>query len=399
MGRTVFGSSLFSLLALLFCLPFTVAAEDEKAVLVKYLIALDFNTLIRTVDQITTETQKTLGGTGDGTCINICVPQPGNTIETTGRCYSCSDSERLRRGAALDTSERWVVAVSGTANRNENSFSENLEEAVRPVVTNAGGQLHSITVLSVNTQPDSPEEAPEEIDEPPREDEVPNDAPNDVPKDAPKDGSEETPKEAPKEVSGEAPKEEPQTPSAEKVVLVKYSMSFEFDSLVKATPDITSKTQETLGGSGDGKCVNFCTQTGDNMESIGECFSCSGVKQQRQLSAQALGKWVVTVSGTAPVDKDDFSSDLLLVIRALIHPLGGELHAVVATTANIDEPAVSTDSDDSLSGGAIAGIVIGCVVGVIVILLLVYCLACKSDSEYHNNEMAVYPKALPDTTV
>eukprot|EP01060_Flectonema_neradi_P018682 TRINITY_DN2557_c1_g1_i1.p1 TRINITY_DN2557_c1_g1~~TRINITY_DN2557_c1_g1_i1.p1 ORF type:complete len:478 (+),score=114.56 TRINITY_DN2557_c1_g1_i1:74-1507(+) len=316
----------------------------EKAVVVKYSIALDFDILVKNADQITTETQKSLGGTGTGMCTDICSQKSSTNLEDVDNCHTCSGVKQLRQVSALETSKLWVIAITGTAKQEDTDFSDDLKRIIGAIVTKAGGELRTITVLYSNT-------------------------PNETPL-------------------------TPQSTEAEKGVLVKYSMSFDFDTLVKSTSDIATATQKSLGGRGVGKCVNICAQTGDDIANVGECFSCSGVKQHQRATVLALDKWVVSISGTAPVSRDGFSTELMKAIRAVITPLGGELHTLTTSSTYIEGPS---DSDDSISGGAIAGIVIGCVAGIVIVLLVVY-FFCKSRESEDETEMEE-PKNIPDSTV
>eukprot|EP01060_Flectonema_neradi_P019706 TRINITY_DN26_c1_g1_i1.p2 TRINITY_DN26_c1_g1~~TRINITY_DN26_c1_g1_i1.p2 ORF type:complete len:452 (+),score=84.77 TRINITY_DN26_c1_g1_i1:2079-3434(+) len=183
-------------------------------------------------------------------------------------------------------------------------------------------------------------------------------------------------------------------PVGEKTVVVKYSITLDFNVLVKNMLLLTTATQQSLGGTGVGKCVNICSQIADDIEQTSECFSCSGTTIPKRSALIQSTKWVVTVTGTAVVTKDKFVADLDRVISAVVENLGGSLHTVTAssTFSNV----VIDSNDDSLSGGAIAAIVVGSIAALVILVLVLYCFVCSAKDTPANeeNEMQKSPDSV-----
>ena len=117
-------------------------------------------------------------------------------------------------------------------------------------------------------------------------------------------------------------------------------------------------------------CQSLCRNTGS------DCFNCNGVRA-REASVLAPEDWTVLMTGTSTNGNARTSLDTALTTAFAaitgVNYRAGSANIVVGTTS---------DDDDGLSGGAIAGIVIGCVAFVVIVVVVVYCLCCKgSDSE------------------
>ena len=209
------------------------------------------------------------------------------------------------------------------------------------------------------------------------------------------------------------PPRTPTTLAPELPFTVRYIITMELDKLIQSTDQIIQTTQQQLNGT-TGSCSSVCEVVRDGV--YGDCFPCGRIGRtvQQRASVLAAKKWELSMFVTADRNKQISAKDHYNSVNGLISSLGGELLVVDFSGALLLRTLLLIDardsvfpvptptpttletevSDDSLSGGAIAGIVIGSLVGVVLIIVIIYCFACKKEDNVEQ-EMAVVKG--PDT--
>eukprot|EP01060_Flectonema_neradi_P034337 TRINITY_DN59_c0_g2_i3.p1 TRINITY_DN59_c0_g2~~TRINITY_DN59_c0_g2_i3.p1 ORF type:complete len:294 (+),score=73.49 TRINITY_DN59_c0_g2_i3:63-884(+) len=151
----------------------------------------------------------------------------------------------------------------------------------------------------------------------------------------------------------------------------------ELTDLVAQVGSIQTTTTSVLGSTTSAVCQNICEMEATGSALTGACYNCDGTAQSRGAAALAPGRYRMWVIGRTALSTDVARDTLTAAIKALIEGAGGAFESLTVTLSVI----YVDDSDDSLSDGAIAGIVIGCITFVIIVVALVYCLCCQKPAE------------------
>ena len=156
---------------------------------------------------------------------------------------------------------------------------------------------------------------------------------------------------------------------------VQFVVNMELTDLVAQISAITTAATGALGSTTAVACVNICELAATGNALSGNCFTCAGVAQSRGVAVLAPARYRTALTGRTALTQALAQTRLAASIRAIIVAAGGTFESVTVTLT-----AIATDSDDGLSGGAIAGIVIGCVAFVVIIVVVVYCCCCKQEA-------------------
>ena len=152
-------------------------------------------------------------------------------------------------------------------------------------------------------------------------------------------------------------------------------LTFSFDAtaeiavLAASTASFRTTAATALGGTAT--CVSMCPTAG------GRCYTCAGVIIGREASVLVAAKYRVNLSGTT---NHATTANALTALNTALRALFAANTAIVYSDNSV-LVFFTSDSDDGLSGGAIAGIVIGCVAFVVIVVVIVYCLCCKAAPE------------------
>ena len=177
----------------------------------------------------------------------------------------------------------------------------------------------------------------------------------------------------------------------QQVVVIKYQITIELSTLIENSAELAQRSTQSLGGKGGNGCTTICEVLNKIITTT--CFQCNGQPVARDAAVLEAKRWEITLTGRADAAKETFSSDLDNAVRGFLNSIGGSLNSIsVTATGEIIIPNDSRPSDDGLSGGSIAGIVIGCVVGVTLIIVIVYCFACKKNDVNTPDEQEVDAK-------
>eukprot|EP01060_Flectonema_neradi_P020351 TRINITY_DN2787_c2_g2_i1.p1 TRINITY_DN2787_c2_g2~~TRINITY_DN2787_c2_g2_i1.p1 ORF type:complete len:873 (+),score=203.64 TRINITY_DN2787_c2_g2_i1:46-2664(+) len=155
---------------------------------------------------------------------------------------------------------------------------------------------------------------------------------------------------------------------------VSFDVTGELSEIGKQSDSILA-TANTALATTDMTCREICPTTGG-----GACTTCQAAKAlSRESSILAAGRYKMWMRGTTSKSQSQSITSLrsaLSVLFASLSTLTFHENSLSVTVTIVPYD----DGDDSLSGGAIAGIVIGCVVFVVIVVVLVYCFCCKSSS-------------------
>eukprot|EP01060_Flectonema_neradi_P014076 TRINITY_DN207_c1_g1_i5.p1 TRINITY_DN207_c1_g1~~TRINITY_DN207_c1_g1_i5.p1 ORF type:complete len:467 (+),score=116.37 TRINITY_DN207_c1_g1_i5:1856-3256(+) len=200
----------------------------------------------------------------------------------------------------------------------------------------------------------------------------------------------------------------PPTPSGpsgrEQVLIIKLQITIELSSLTKNSEELAKKLTIALGGSGGAGCTKICEVQKDN-NNINDfiisntCYQCNGQPLTRDGKTLEAKRWEITILGRAAEELKEYNRVIVGGVTNFVNSIGGTLNAITVTPTGKVVVPNNDNSDERLSGGAIAGIVIGCVVVVALITVAVYCLLCKKDTTNFSEEQEIEAKSAPDATV
>eukprot|EP01060_Flectonema_neradi_P014074 TRINITY_DN207_c1_g1_i1.p1 TRINITY_DN207_c1_g1~~TRINITY_DN207_c1_g1_i1.p1 ORF type:complete len:483 (+),score=108.09 TRINITY_DN207_c1_g1_i1:45-1451(+) len=197
----------------------------------------------------------------------------------------------------------------------------------------------------------------------------------------------------------------PSTPiGSEQVLVIKLQITIELSSLTKNSEELAKKLTIALGGSGGAGCTKICEVQKDN-NNINDfiisntCYQCNGQPLTRDGKTLEAKRWEITILGRAAEELKEYNRVIVGGVTNFVNSIGGTLNAITVTPTGKVVVPNNDNSDERLSGGAIAGIVIGCVVVVALITVAVYCLLCKKDTTNFSEEQEIEAKSAPDATV
>eukprot|EP01060_Flectonema_neradi_P036958 TRINITY_DN72_c0_g1_i2.p1 TRINITY_DN72_c0_g1~~TRINITY_DN72_c0_g1_i2.p1 ORF type:complete len:1353 (+),score=270.79 TRINITY_DN72_c0_g1_i2:110-4168(+) len=168
----------------------------------------------------------------------------------------------------------------------------------------------------------------------------------------------------------------PNTGTSASAIAVTFDVTGELSTIGSGRTDITGTVASALGST---TATTVCNRVCLTSSGTGTCWTCeeASAAAARSGSVLAAQRYTMHYTGVTALSTSLAMSSLERLLATYFDQTAGiSYHANTVTTVYYN-----TDSDDGLSGGAIAGIVIGCVVFVVIVVVLIYCLCCKKAPE------------------